>query len=137
MSKNAIINNTRDKKYHSLKKKDNFCRAEIKLGEFDLIYQIRLNDMSGDEASFFINQDSFIFDKLKAGKILEMNHWTGENAKAKKFIKARVKNIIEQNQEIPNGRYLVQLLIPKIEQPQYRQKSGLDQSVKLQQSYTP
>ena len=137
MSKNAIINNTRDKKYHSLKKKDNFCRAEIKLGEFDLIYQIRLNDMSGDEASFFINQDSFIFDKLKAGKILEMNHWTGENSKAKKFIKARVKNIIEQNQEIPNGRYLVQLLIPKIEQPQYRQKSGLDQSVKLQQSYTP
>ena len=137
MSKNAIINNTREKKYHSLKKEDNFCRAEIKLGEFDLIYQIRLNDMSGDEASFFINQDSFIFDKLKAGKILEMNHWTGENAKATKFIKAIVKNIIEQNQEIPNGRYLVQLLIPKIEQPQYRQKSGLDQSVKLQQSYTP
>lgn len=137
MSKNAIINNTREKNYHSLKKKDNFCRAEIKLGEFDLIYQIRLNDMNGDEASFFINQDSFIFDKLKAGKILEMNHWTGENAKATKFIKARVKNIIEQNQEIPNGRYLVQLLIPKIEQPQYRQKSGLAQSVKLQQSYTP
>jgi hypothetical protein len=137
MSKSAIVNHTREKKYHSLKKKDNFCRAEIKLGEFDLIYQIRLNDMSGDEASFFIKQDSFIFDKLKAGKILEMNHWTGENAKATKFIKAIVKNIIEQNQEIPNGRYLVQLIIPKIEKPQYRQKSGLDQSVKLQQSYTP
>lgn len=137
MPKYAIISNTHEKKYHSLKKKDNFCRAEIKLGEFDLIYQIRLNDMSGDEASFFINQNSIIFNKLKAGKVLEMNYWTGENAKATKFIKARVKKIIKQNQEIPNGRYLVRLLIPKIEQPQYRQKSDLDQSVKLHQSYTP
>jgi hypothetical protein len=137
MLKHSDIYNTREKKYHSLKKKDNFCRAEIKLGEFDPIYQIRLNDINGDEACFFVKQDSFIFDKLKAGKVLEMSYWTGENVKATKFVKARVKNIIKQNQEIPNGRYLVQLSIPKREQPQYCQKSSLDQSVKLHQSCMP
>lgn len=137
MLKNATINNTCEKKYHSLKKEDNFYRAEIKLGEFDLIYQIRLNDINGDEACFFVKQDSFIFNKLKAGKLLEMSYWIGGNVKATKFVKARVKNIIKQNQEIPNGRYLVQLSIPKREQPQYCQRSRLDQSVKLHPSYTP
>jgi hypothetical protein len=136
MLKNATINNTCEKKYHSLKKEDNFYRAEIKLGEFDLIYQIRLNGINGDEACFFVKQDSFIFNKLKAGKLLEMSYWIGGNVKATKFVKARVKNIIQQNQESPNGRYLVQLSIPKRE-PQYCQRSRLDQSVKLHPSYTP
>ena len=89
------------------------------------------------EACFFVKQDSFIFDKLKAGKVLEMSYWTGENVKATKFVKARVKNIKKANQEILNGRYLVQLSIPKREQPQSCQKSSLDQSVKLHQSCMP
>ena len=137
MLKNTILNKPLEKKYHLLKKEDNFYRAELKLSEFDLIYQIRLNDINAHEACFFVKQDSFIFDKLKAGKVLEMSYWTGGNVKATKLVKARVKNIKKQNQEILNGRYLVQLSIPKREQPQYRQRSRLDHSVKLHHSYMP
>ena len=137
MLKNANINNTLGKNYQSLKKEDNFYRAEIKLGEFDLIYQIRLNYISGDEACFLINQDSVIFDKLKAGKVLEMGYWTGRNTKATKFVKARVRNIIKQNQEIPNGRYFVQLSIPKRRQLEHGQRNILNQKGMLEQSYIP
>lgn len=137
MLKNTIINDTLGKKYQSLKKEDNFCRAEIKLSEFDLIYQIRLNYISGDEASFFIKQDSLIFNQLKAGKVLEMIYWIGGNTKATKFVKARVKNIIKQNQEILNGRYLVQLSIPKRRQLEHSQRSILNQRGVLDQLYMP
>ena len=57
MLKNTISHNTPGKNYKSLKKEDNFYRAEIKPSDFDLIYQIRLNDISGDEACFFIKKD--------------------------------------------------------------------------------
>jgi hypothetical protein len=137
MLKNAIINNTPGKNYKSLKKEDNFYRAEIKLSEFYLIYQIRLNYISGDEACFFIKQDSVIFDKLKAGKVLEMSYWNGRNTKATKFVKARVRNIIKQNQEILNGRYLVQLSIPKRRQLEHSQRNILNQGGMLDQSYIP
>ena len=137
MLKNTIINNTLGKNYQSLKKEDNFYRAEIKLSEIDLIYQTRLNDIGGDEACFFIKPDSFIFDKLKAGKVLEMCYWTGGNTSATKCVTARVKNIVKQNKEILNCRYLVQLSIPKNEQPPYCQKNSLDQRIKLHHSYVP
>lgn len=135
MLKNTIINNTLGKNYQSLKKEDNFYRAEIKLSEFDLIYQLRLNYISGDEARFFIKQDSVIFDKLKAGKVLAMSYWTGRNNKATKFVKARVRNIIKQNQEILNDRYLVQLSIPKRRQLENSQRSILNQRGMLDQPY--
>jgi hypothetical protein len=137
MIKNTIINNTLGKNYQSLKKEDNFYRAEIKLSEIELIYQIRLNYISGDEACFFIKQDSVIFDKLKAGKVLEMSYWTGVKTKASKFVKARVKNIIKQNQEILNGRYLIQLSIPKRRQLEHSQRSILNQRNTLHQLYMP
>ena len=137
MLKNANINNTLGKNYQSLKKEDNFYRAEIKLSEFDLIYQIRLNYLSGDEACFFIKQESVIFDKLKAGNVLEMSYWTGRNIKATKFVKARVRNIIKQNQEILDGRYLVQLSIPKRRQLEHSQRSILNQRGMQNQSCIP
>jgi hypothetical protein len=135
MLKNNIINNTLGKNYQSLKKEDNFYRAEIKLSEFDLIYQIRLNNISGDEACFFIKQDSVIFDRLKIGKVLEISYWTGGNGKSTKFVKARVSNIIKQNQEILNGRYLIQLSIPKRRQLKYSQRSSSNQRDMLDQLY--
>ena len=137
MLNNNIINKPLGKKYQSLKKEDNFYRAEIKLSEFDLIYQIRLNSISGDEACFFIKQDSCIFDKLKAGKGLEMSYWTGANTKVAKFVKARVKNIIKQNQEIPNGRYLVQLSISNRRQLEHSQRNILNQREMLDEIYAP
>ena len=137
MLKNAIINSTLGKNYQSLKKEDNFYRAEIKLSEFDLIYQIRLNYISEDEVCFFIKQDSVIFDKLKTGNVLEMSYWTGRNTKATKFVKARVRNIIKQNQEILNGGYFVQLSIPKRRQLEHSQRSILNQRGIIDQSYIP
>jgi hypothetical protein len=137
MLKNTSITNTLGKTYQSLKKEDNFCRAEIKLSEFDLIYQIRLNHISGDEARFSIKQDSFLFDKLKAGKVVEMIYWTGGNTKATKFVKARVKNIIIQNKEILNSRYLVQLSIPKRRQIENSQRNMSNQRDMIDQLYMP
>jgi hypothetical protein len=127
MPKNTISNNTPGKNYQSLKKEDNFCRAEIKPSEFDLIYQIRLNDVSADEACFFIKKDSIIFNKLKPGKVLEMSYWTGENTKARILVKARVNNIIKQNQKFLNDRYLVRLSIPNRRQLEHRQRNILNQ----------
>ena len=137
MLKNIVRNKALGKHYQSLKKEDNFHRADIKLSEIDLIYQIRLNSISRDEACFFIKQDSVIFDKLKPGKIFEMRYWTGGNTEATKFVKASVKNIIKQNQETLNGLYLVQLSIPNRRQLEHSQRNILNQRGMPNQLYMP
>ncbi len=137
MLKKTISNNTPGKNYQSLKKEDNFCRAEIKPSDFDLIYQIRLNDISGDEACFFIKKDSIIFNKLKPGKVLEMSYWTGENNEARILVKARVNNIIKLNQETLEGLYLVQLSIPNRRQLERSQRDILNQRGMPDQLYMP
>jgi hypothetical protein len=107
--KNTVLRNTHEKKYQSLKKVDDFYRAEITLGKFDLVYQLKLRDLNGSVACFLIKQDSAIFNKLKVGKVLEMKYWTAGKIKIIKFVKAKVTNITKQNQELLNGHYLVDL----------------------------
>jgi hypothetical protein len=48
------MRNTFERKYKSLKKADDFYRAEIKLSKFDLIYQLKLRELNGNEACFLI-----------------------------------------------------------------------------------
>ena len=53
MIKNSIVQNTLKKKYHSLKKADDYYRAEIKLSESDLSYQLKLKELNGND--LFVN----------------------------------------------------------------------------------
>ena len=122
-----MLRNTHEKKYQSLKKVDDFYRAEIKLGKFDLVYQLKLKELNGSEACFLIKQDSAIFIKLKVGNVLEMKYWTGGKTKIIKFVKAKVKDITKQNQELLNGHYLVYLSIPPVRGLAYDRRNSLDQ----------
>ena len=106
------MKNTFEKNYRTLKKADDFYRAEIKLNKYNFLYLVKLKKFTGNEACFFIKQDSLIFNKLEAGKVLEMKYWTRETIKTKEFIKAKVKNIEKRNQELINGYYLIYLSIP-------------------------
>jgi hypothetical protein len=105
------MRNTHGKKYQSLKKADDFYRAEIRLSKFDLVYLLKLRKLSGNEACFLIKQDSVIFNKLEVGKALEMKYWIAGKTKIVKFLKAKVKNNTKQNQELLNNHYLVYLRI--------------------------
>ena len=130
-----MLRKTHEKKYQSLKKADDFYRAEIKLGKFDLVYQLKLRDLNGSVACFLIKQDSAIFNKLKVGKVLEMKYWSGGKTKIIKFVKAKVKNITKQNQELLNGHYLVYLSIPERLRSGYDRRNCIDQRRKQEQLY--
>ena len=97
------------KKYQSLKKADNFYRAELRLSSSDIGYQLKLRELNKNEACFFTKQDAMIFKKLEIGKKLEMKYWTGGKTKAVNCLKAKVKNITKRNQELLNGHYRVYL----------------------------
>lgn len=105
------MQNTLKKKYHSLKEADDFYRAEINLSKVDLIYQLKLRELNGNEACFLIKEDSSIFNKLEVGDELEMKYWIAGKTKTQKFTKAKVKNITEYNEGLLNGQYLVHLSI--------------------------
>lgn len=109
------MKNTLRRNYRSLKKVDDFYRAEIRLNKYDFFYLVKLKQLNGNEACFFIRQDSVIFNKLKAGKALEIKYWTNGTTKTEKFIKTKVKNIEKQNQELLNGHYLIYISIPRSE----------------------
>jgi hypothetical protein len=104
-----VMKNTHIQKYQSLKKVDGFYRAEIRLGKLDLAYQLKLAELRGNEASFLIKKDSSIFNKLEVGKVLKMKYWTCGKTKTVKFMQAKVKNIVQHNQKLINGNYLVHL----------------------------
>ena len=53
------------KKYRSLKKADNFYRAELRLSSSDIGYQLKLVELNKIEACFFTKQDTIIFKKLE------------------------------------------------------------------------
>jgi hypothetical protein len=130
------MNNTFEKKYQTLKKADDFYRAEIKLSKFDLIYQLKLRELNGNEACFLIKKDSAIFNKLKVGKVLEMKYWTAGKINTIKFVTAKIENITKQNQELFNSHYLVYLSIPKRRRSGYDRRSSLDQRSTQDQPYT-
>lgn len=115
MIKDNIIRNTFGRNYRSLKKADNFYRAEIKLKGYDFCYLVKLRKLNGNEACFFINQDSLIFDKIKTGKVLKMKYWTSGATRTEKSILGKVKNIEKQNLELVKSHYLVYIHIPHSE----------------------
>jgi cell division septation protein DedD len=121
MIKNSIVQNTLKKKYHSLKKADDYYRAEIKLSESDLSYQLKLKELNGNEVCFLIKEDSSIFNKLEVGNVLEMKYWIAGKTKTQKFTKAKVKNITEHNQGLLNGQYLVYLSISERSQSSHQE----------------
>lgn len=105
--KNALKRN-----YRSLKKADDFYRAELRLNRNDFFYLVKLKKINGSEACFFIKQDSVILDKIETGKVLTMKYWTGGAKRIVNCINCKVKNIEKQNQELLNGHYLVHISIP-------------------------
>ena len=112
MIKDNIIKNTFGRNYRSLKKADNFYRAEIKLNRNDFSYLVKLKKLNKKKACFFIKQDSSIFNKIKIGKVLKMKCWTSGATRIVKSINGKVTNIEKQNQELLNGHYLVHISIP-------------------------
>jgi hypothetical protein len=106
------MENTLKSNYRSLKKADDFYRAEIKLNRNDFFYLVKLKKLNGKEACFFIKQDSIIFNKIKTGKVLKMKCWTSGATKIVKSINGKVTNIEKRNQELLNGHYLVHISIP-------------------------
>ena len=105
------MRNEFERNYRSLKKTDDFHRAEIKLNKLELPYQLKLNALNANEACFLIKDDSTLFNKLEVGNVLEMKYWTAGKTKTIKFLQAKVKNITKRNQRQINGHYLVQLSI--------------------------
>ena len=105
------MKNTSKKNYRSLKKADNFYRAEIKLNEHDYGYLVKLRKFKGNQVGFFVKQDSVIFNMLEADKVLEMKFWAGVATKTKKYIKTKVKSIEKQTRELLKGHYLVYVSI--------------------------
>jgi hypothetical protein len=114
MIKNTIMKNTLKQDYRSLKKADGFYRAELKPNGYDLYYLVKLRKLKGNGVGFFIKQDSVIFNKLEAGKVLEMKYWTSRTTKTVKSIKVKVKNIGKQNRELLNGHYLVCISVLRV-----------------------
>jgi tetratricopeptide (TPR) repeat protein len=112
---------------------DNFYIAEIELSKIDLIYQLRLRGLNGNKASFFIKEDSSIFNKLKVGNILEMKYWISGKTKTTKFAKAKVKNITKRNQEPFKDHHLVFLSLSERRRSRYSSRSSLDQRSKQHQ----
>lgn len=110
-----MIKNTLRRNYRSLKKADDFYRAEIKLNRNDFFYLVKLKKLNGNEASFFVKQDSVIFNKIETGKVLKMKYWTSGATRTVKSIKGKVKKIEKQNQELLSGNYLVYISIPRSE----------------------
>ena len=121
------MKNTLKRDYRSLKKADDFYRAEIKMSKFDIVYLLKLKKLNRNEACFLIKRDSVIFNNLRAGKVLEMKYWTSGKTKIVKFKKVKVKNIEKQNQELLNGHYLVYLSIPTERGLGYDRVSSIDQ----------
>ncbi len=107
MIKNTMMKNTLKQNFRSLQKADYFTRAELKPNGCDLYYLVKLRKLKGKEVGFFIKQDSVIFNKLEAGKVLEIKYWTSRATKTVKSIKVKVKNIKKQNRELLNRHYWV------------------------------
>ena len=114
MIKNTIMKNTHKQNFRSLEKADDFTRAELKPNGYDLYYLVKLRKLKGKGVGFFIKQDSVIFNKLEAGKILEMKYWTRRAKKPVKSIKVKVKNIKKQNRELLNGHYWVCISVLRV-----------------------
>lgn len=121
------MKNTHIKKYQSLKKVDGFYRAEIRLGKLDLAYQLKLEELRGNEASFLIKKDSSIFNKLEVGQALKMKYWTCGKTKTVKFTEAKVKNIVKHDQKLINDNYLVHLSISTLRGANDNFKNPIDQ----------
>ena len=71
------MRNEFERNYRSLKKTDDFHRAEIKLNKLELPYQLKLNALNANEACFLIKDDSTLFNKLEVGNVLEMKYYLG------------------------------------------------------------